>query len=166
MLLEELKTEILDAREQREKQIQESVERTDDTIIVISTNIPGEDKVPQGAFRVFTYGCVAVRGELSTHYIILDKDAAGYFSILSCSENPETAKKIAVQIEETTEAARLLDIDVYSNNGKQIGRKELGLPPRKCLVCDEPAVDCIRSANHGIDIVASKVEGMLRGFKY
>ena len=45
---------------------------------------------------------------------------------------------------------RLLDIDVIKSDGGKIARTEIGLPPRKCLLCGEDAPVCARSRAHTV----------------
>lgn len=82
------------------------------------------------------------------------------FYALSCPEGLDAAsfiKKLTVQIEETHPFGRLYDIDVYGMDGKGISRQELGLPVRKCLICDKDAKICGRSRSHSVEELQQKV---------
>ena len=53
----------------------------------------------------------------------------------------------AVEAENSMEAGRILDIDVLTSEG-QLSRLDMGLPPRRCLVCGESAKACARAGTH------------------
>lgn len=57
-------------------------------------------------------------------------------------------KRAAVEAENSMEAGRVLDIDVLTADG-QLSRLDMGLPPRKCLICGENAKACARAGAHG-----------------
>ncbi|MCX7781796.1 MAG: citrate lyase holo-[acyl-carrier protein] synthase, partial [Negativicutes bacterium] len=57
-------------------------------------------------------------------------------------------KCLAVALETEEVYGRLLDIDVFTADGRQISRHSLGLPERGCFVCPENAVDCMRAKRH------------------
>ncbi len=62
-------------------------------------------------------------------------------------------KSLLVRIEENLAIARLFDLDLLDAKGNKIGRTELGLPPRSCLLCQNPAHICARSRAHSIEDV-------------
>jgi triphosphoribosyl-dephospho-CoA synthase len=64
-------------------------------------------------------------------------------------------------MEEAFAAGRLLDVDVYDAAGRQVDRRSIGLPPRLCLACDQPAVDCIRAGRHSPGELAAAVSRLL-----
>ena len=59
-------------------------------------------------------------------------------------------KKTAMLIEENHTLGRCIDIDIYDNNtGEAISRRDMGIEPRRCYICSELAVNCVRSQKHG-----------------
>lgn len=160
MQLDELRSRLLTARDQRDE-IVEEYKFFEGSTLVLSTNIPGVNKLPDGICELFSSGCKAVKDRLNVSQVITGEDAAGLYMVCNCEEMSETAKRIAVWIEENLPAGRLLDIDIYKQ-GEQLGRREIGLPARKCIVCGDPAVDCIRSKKHDVHIITNQVEKMLQ----
>ncbi len=155
---------ILAAREAR----QELLDRhrgTFPAFIFLSLNIPGEEKSPPGSTEIFAWALARLKAALP-HLALLEKgnDRLGPFALLAVGQEATTLKRLCISLEESHPAARLIDLDVYDRSGIQIGRGSLGLPPRPCLVCHQPAVDCMRLGRHGYREVAARVEGLLAEF--
>ncbi|ADD68355.1 holo-ACP synthase CitX [Denitrovibrio acetiphilus DSM 12809] len=162
MQLEELKNKLLLARDSREQHLSEYLRTCSGSVVMISLNIPGQDKKPAGVLEIFQHACETVHEKLSAVDCVSVEDEAGYYAILMCSKDTEKTKRIAVEIEESSKAARLLDIDVYNANGEQADRKSLGLPPRQCLVCGQPAADCMRNKRHDANTIINAAEKLLK----
>ena len=56
---------------------------------------------------------------------------------------------------------RMLDIDVMDRQGEPVGREALGLPPRQCFVCRQPAAVCVSRKVHSREEVRQRVEELL-----
>jgi holo-ACP synthase CitX len=81
---------------------------------------------------------------------------------LVSSASGRKLKLLCVAIENANPLGRLLDIDIMEPGGRQISRSELGLPHRKCLICEAPAMECIRGGAHDLNQVHSRVLELLR----
>jgi triphosphoribosyl-dephospho-CoA synthase len=66
-----------------------------------------------------------------------------------------------VALEARDPAGRLLDLDVYRPDGTQVDRAQLGLPQRACLLCAEPARECIRAQRHSLAELQARVDTLL-----
>lgn len=73
--------------------------------------------------------------------------ATGPESLWRVEGDPVDVKLAAVAIEDSHALGRLFDLDVESEDGA-VTRSMLGLAPRRCLVCDDPARACGRSRRH------------------
>ena len=71
-------------------------------------------------------------------------------------------KTLMAAIEDGGGLGRLFDIDVLDAGGKQLSREDLGLPPRKCLLCEQPAHACARSRTHTVMELTEQIESILR----
>lgn len=91
-------------------------------------------------------------------------DALGPYAIIALAIDPQTAKQRCIELETAQPAARLIDLDVYSAAGVQVDRTSLGFAARSCLVCQAPAVDCIRLKRHTLDEVIAKTHELLSQF--
>lgn len=85
--------------------------------------------------------------------------ADGLAIFLLFSDDARQIKMHCVRLEQDMPLGRLLDIDVTDENGTPIGRAELGLPPRKCFLCEKNAAECVASGRHSPKEVATWVEG-------
>jgi len=79
-------------------------------------------------------------------------------------------KKTCCEIEDKHPLGRLMDIDVLSpdvmpgQTGHLVDRATLGLLPRPCLLCDQPARYCMRAHTHTLEELLCKVEQMVADF--
>ena len=76
--------------------------------------------------------------------------------------DPVTLKRLAVDIEESHPLGRLFDIDVFGDHPTAVGREALGLAPRRCLVCDRPAHECVRSKRHSLTAVRTSIATLIQ----
>ncbi len=67
-------------------------------------------------------------------------------------------KRRAVAFEETHPCGSLVDVDVTFPDGSAPGRRELELPPRRCVVCGGEAVPCVRGRAHAAEELRDAVE--------
>lgn len=167
MQLDELKNSILDAREKREQELKNCFLTEPSSVIMLSLNIPGKDKAPKGSIELFNWAFLTLTEQIDITIHIQQLDIAGHYGLFTSKMGPEDVKKIAVKVESSMPAARLLDIDVYDQNMRQISRTEIGLDQRICMVCDKPAVECIRTGNHAKDaVVQATIEQLSEFIKF
>ncbi len=70
-------------------------------------------------------------------------------------------KAACVAAERLLPGGRMLDIDVMDRQGEPVGRDALGLPPRQCFVCRQPAAVCVSRKVHSREEVRQRVEELL-----
>ena len=58
------------------------------------------------------------------------------------------AKKTACKIEDVHKLGRLFDIDVLTDEVQPISREQIGLSPRRCMLCGQEARFCMRNHTH------------------
>jgi triphosphoribosyl-dephospho-CoA synthase len=132
-------------------------------IVWITVNVPGPDKRPPGIDLVFGAAAAAAAARLPGVEVALQgADLLGPYLALFSSGVPADVKRAAIALEEAAPARRLVDIDVYDDAGLPVDRQLLGLPPRACLVCHEPARECIRLGRHDAGALAHAVAALLR----
>jgi holo-ACP synthase CitX len=150
------------AREARQAAIEQACrESGGGAIVFASTNVPGPGKWPPGIAGWFGDACEAVASRLPATRRGAGTDAVGPWALFAAAMPPSEVKRAAIRLEQELPAGRLLDLDVYSPGGHQADRASLGLPPRACLVCDLPAVECIRTKRHEAATLARAVAGLL-----
>ena len=166
MPYEKLRTELLATREHREQRRLQISKYLNQTLIQLSLNIPGPDKLPPGAEKLFGWGLRQVLELLPlVESYSHGADQLGPWALLGTGQNSRQMKRQTVALENATAAGRLLDIDVYQPDGQQLGRKELGLKARPCLICGAPAVDCIRLQRHPPAELKERIDELLKSFR-
>lgn len=78
----------------------------------------------------------------------LTSEATGPEALLVVDTDARALKRHLVALEDGHPLGRLWDVDVLDLDGQGIPRSQLGLPARGCLLCDQPAHACARSAAH------------------
>ena len=155
----------LRARETRQAVLSAALGLSGKPVIFLSLNIPGADKSPPGYAALFESMRAALVGDLPSLAMMNEgRDALGPFLIASLEMDVTELKKRCIALETASAAGRLIDLDVYAALGLQVDRQSLGLPGRPCLVCDQAAVDCIRSKRHPYNEVIGKVNELLAPF--
>jgi holo-ACP synthase len=79
--------------------------------------------------------------------------------------DPLELKRALAALEEAHPLGRLWDLDVLGPDRGSIPRTQLGLPPRRCLLCPEPAHACARSRAHPLAELLAAIEAKLEAFR-
>ena len=156
----------LDARDNRQDALAWALGRGHPATLFLALNIPGGDKTPPGAEALFLWMLNQLPAVLPG---IVESskfhDVLGPYAILGLDADPKMVKEACVHLETGHPSSRLIDLDVYSPDGQQVDRNALGLPGRTCLVCDQPAVDCIRAKRHSLHTVIHRDHELLAPFR-
>lgn len=158
--------EILEAREKRVKLQKELTNIFRTTLISFTLNIPGAQKNCADFKKVHELGDSLLEEELKKQNIkiihkVVNSTAAGIEAFLNVDEDVMLIKRITVSIEEKHKLGRLFDMDVLSKNGELISRSQLGLPERKCLLCNDSAKICGRSRKHSVEDLLNKIRKLV-----
>ncbi|MDD4540945.1 MAG: triphosphoribosyl-dephospho-CoA synthase, partial [Eubacteriales bacterium] len=99
--------------------------------------------------------CIYLRGQLLGQGFDITQeepcpDPAGdaYFFVLSAATDPYQLKTFTILLEEEFLWARVLDLDLYLSENRQVSRSDINSPERSCLICGEMAHVCSRSQRH------------------
>lgn len=94
---------------------------------------------------------------------LLERDAGpdGPWLMAGFSQSPQALKERCVYVEETFPDGRLLDLDVTAPGGEAVSRRDLGLSPRRCLICGRPAAECASRGLHPREAVLAKIQELL-----
>lgn len=157
--------DILKARDLRVQYQQYLLDKYCSAIVSYKLNIPGPIKYNSLIKQIFDEGLKSLKqvlGESSIEVVhektIYENSGPEYFAVFNGSSR--VIKKLTTNIEETHPLGRLYDFDVLDDQGKQISREELGIGPRKCLLCENNAFVCGRSRIHEISALTAKIESM------
>jgi len=149
MLYAKLRNEILTARDRRQRTLDQLVTGDSRTLVMLSLNLPGPDKSTPPLRRLFDWAEQQLKCRIEDLEAVSRRmDILGSWALYTSGLTAPAAKQIGCMIEESCPAARLLDIDVYADNGTAYHRHQLGHPPRPCFICPAPATECIRIGRH------------------
>lgn len=154
---------VLARREARQAEQAELARRTGAALICLTIVAPGPDKdgpAVRAAFEAGARACtdlLAARGWAERGRHATDAPT-GPELLLAVDADPAAVKAALVALEDAEPAGRLWDLDVVAGLGADglpliLGRRALGLPPRRCLVCDADAAACARSARHPLPVL-------------
>ncbi len=166
MLYGKLLAEILDARDVREEALYGAFDAARGGVVFASTSIPGPDKCPEGTETLFQWLLSSIRITLGPveWYTPVTYDALGPYAVFATPLPLEETKYACVEIEESHPTARLIDLDVYGADGNRVGRADLNMAPRRCLLCEDVASNCMRARRHDQESLNHYVSLLLKRF--
>lgn len=149
--------DILKAREWRFLLIKEMVASSHHPVALVKANIPGSDKNKSLAYLVVNlfHKYLLDNYQISREQFYESSD--GPFYLVEIVKLAKTLKMELIMVEDKHPLGRLVDFDVYEKIGN-ISRTHLKQEPRKCLICNLPAHQCIRSKAHQLIEIESKID--------
>lgn len=159
--------EMLDARERRVFRQQQLLEKYHSPLICFTMNIAGPVKNSALIRRGFDLGKRLLRERMDAAgikplYTEESHGATGNEAFYLLQEKPLAIKKITSEVEDESPLGRLFDMDVLRTDGQKVDRAELGLPPRRCLICGGPAKECSRSRRHSVEELSRRTREILQ----
>lgn len=158
--------QLLESRDRRAAHQKDLLEKfPGKSLICLTVQLPGPEKRNETSLKIADAGVAAVREAFTIDYeelMDLDTGYEGYFVV---SLPPLDAKRIAVGIEDTHPLGRLMDIDVLHvmpGLTGHLSRGDIGLPERRCLLCDRPARYCMRAKTHTTEELLAEIERLVR----
>lgn len=146
--------EILAARDRRLSKIRDLFGLHGKVLVVLMLNLPGIEKKRYP--RVFEEGMKGFEKiPFSRLFSEIDEESPAAFWVLE-GEAGEIKRETAA-LEEEHLLGRLWDFDVYTAPEKTIGRKDIGLPPRPCYLCERPAKECARGRLHSFEAIEEAI---------
>ena len=131
------------------------------TLLCLTVMLPGPVKRSDVSLKIASAAVSAVRSSFSPLFEELRDLDTGYEAYFMVDIDPISAKRQAVSLEETHPLGRLFDLDVITADGP-LGREELGLPVRKCLICGKPVRECMRTRAHSTQELLSAIDSVIR----
>lgn len=161
--------QVLDARERRAAKQKELLQRFGKTLICFTLNIPGPVKVWRELYAVFKAGDEQLRNAYCFLYVEDTSSEAGLERFYVVDADPLQVKQYCTAVEMLNKYGRLFDLDVLTPDGKKLDRADVGMPRRKCLLCDQDAAICGSRRAHTVQqlqqavrsITADSVESFL-----
>ncbi|MDU2066379.1 MAG: triphosphoribosyl-dephospho-CoA synthase CitG [Sporomusaceae bacterium] len=151
------------AKENRYNRQLSWLDRWQKTLVSITINMPGSIKDSWYSKELLDFAVAKVTEQapvLAAETVYL---ATGPEALLSVDAPGASVKEICATIEGASSFGRLLDIDVFTAEGELLSaREQRGL--RRCFVCNEPALFCMREASHSQADIRQGVEKLLYAF--
>lgn len=159
-------TELLAARDNRAARQRELLAAWPErTLLSLTVVLPGAVKRDERSLRVGEAGVAAVRETLQPLYEEIRDLGTGFEAFFIVAADRLAAKRRACRIEDTHPWGRLMDIDVLEADGDEtvhpISRIAVGLPERRCLLCDRPARECMRARTHSPEALQAALDAIL-----
>ncbi len=149
--MKNIRDKILDSREKRASIIKSRL-ASGDSVVSLRANIPGENKNIIEAYILINlfYPLLITNSDKQEFfessdgpfYLFTFKNTSGFF-----------LKERTKYLEESHELGRYVDIDVYQYN-YDISREV----KRKCILCDDLAVNCIVSRRHTVEELLNNIK--------
>ena len=153
--------ELLESRDRRAARQGELLEQYPGRVLLcLTVQLPGPEKRNTLSLRIADAGVKAVRESFTTAFEELKDLETGYEGYFIVEGKPLEVKKAAATLEDTHPLGRLFDLDVVGPEGP-IGRSSIGLPERRCLLCDKPARYCMRAKSHTTEELLAKINELV-----
>ncbi len=158
--------EMLEARERRVSRQQKLLAQYQTPVICFTMNIAGPIKNSPLIRNGFELGKRYLTEQLNSLHIRCvhseeTQEPTGNEGFYLIDADPLFIKEITCSIEDGSAVGRLFDMDVLKPDGKKTERSELGLAPRRCLICGGPAGECARSRAHTVEQLQAKTREIL-----
>lgn len=131
------------------------------SLLCLTVMPPGPLKRSAMSLKIASAAVEAVRGAFSPVFEEFRDLETGYEGYFIVDMDPLSAKKLAVELEETHPVGRLFDLDVIVDGPRPLGREELGLPSRECIICGRPVRECMRTRKHSTEELLSRIEAII-----
>ena len=157
--------QLLQARDDRyARQLALTKEWPDRTLVCLTVVLPGPVKRDARSLKVAEAAVTAVREVLAPVYkevYDLETGYEGYFIVDGALLD---VKKACCGIENEHPYGRLMDLDVIEPVGETVvpvSRDRVGEEPRRCLLCDRPARECMRAHTHSFGEIVQTIDKIL-----
>jgi holo-ACP synthase CitX len=157
--------QLLQARDDRyARQLALTKEWPDRTLVCLTVVLPGPVKRDARSLKVAESAVAAVREVLAPVYKELYDLETGFEGYFLVDAPLLDVKKACCGIENEHPYGRLMDLDVIEPVGETVvpvSRDRVGEEPRRCLLCDRPARECMRAHTHSFGEIVQTIDKIL-----
>lgn len=159
--------QLLESRDARARHQRELLERRPGhSLVCLTVQLPGPVKRNACSLAVARAGVEAVRMALAPVEEELKDLQTGYEGYFLVPQEPQALKRITCGIEDTHPLGRLMDLDVLGpGHPVPLSRESIGLSPRKCLLCNQPARYCMRLRTHSTEALLQEIERIVNNYQ-
>ena len=136
----------------------------DRTLVCLTVVLPGSVKRDARSLKVAEAAVAAVQEVLAPMYKDLRDLETGYEGYFLVDGALLDVKKACCEIENEHPYGRLMDLDVLERVGDTVvpvSRERVGEQPRRCLLCDRPARECMRAHTHTPAEISAAIDRIL-----
>ncbi len=158
---------LLASRDRRWQHKRELLEKHPDlSLVCLTVVMPGNVKRNDLSLAVARAAVQAVNDTFGDKVAKLEQcDLETGFEAYILLHTPLREAKAAVcRIEETHPLGRLFDLDVIRRDGTPVTREEIGLEPRRCIICGNEARYCMRNHTHSTEELQQRIAQMVNEY--
>ena len=142
--------DILAARDARVAR-QQAMQAAGGVLLSLTLVAPGAVKRSPLLDAIFAAALAALRPLVDDARARIEAvDDSGHHALYLLDGEARDWKTRMLALENRAPLSRLWDIDIIDRDGVAVSRRDLGLPPRRCLICDDDAKTCARERRHSI----------------
>ena len=157
--------ELLDSRDRRARRQGELLSQFPGrALLCLTVQLPGPEKRNALSLCVARAGVEAVEKLFNPVFKETNDLETGFEGFYIVDGQPLEVKKAAAELEDTHPLGRLMDLDVIGPEGP-VGRANIVLPERRCLLCDKPARYCIRAGSHTHEELMAKIKQLVSSYE-
>lgn len=155
--------DVLSSRDRRVRVRAETLARLGRPTITLTLVMPGPVKHCLFSRQIAAEARNRLGATLSAqdlaYEVVLSTDLpTGPETLISVASCARSLKVAMVALEDSHPLGRLWDLDVHDTDGSSLSRRDIGHPPRPCLVCGAVAHGCTRSRAHSLQSLYSEME--------
>ena len=159
------------------------------SLLCLTVQLPGPEKRNAHSLAIARAGVAAIRQSFQPDFEELRDLETGYEGYFLVAGDPLDVKRRCCQIEDTHPLGRLMDIDVLANMPtakanyfsqgfaknqfasanttptRIISRDDIGLAPRRCLLCENEVRYCMRAKTHTTSELLERIKQILEEYE-
>lgn len=157
--------ELLDSRDRRARRQGELLSQFPGrALLCLTVQLPGPEKRNALSLKIARAGVEAIEKRFNPVFKETNDLETGFEGFFVIDGQPLEVKKAAAELEDTHPLGRLMDLDVIGPEGP-IGRADIGLQERRCLICEKPARYCMRAGSHTHEELMAKIKQLVSSYE-
>ncbi|MBO6169648.1 MAG: citrate lyase holo-[acyl-carrier protein] synthase [Bacteroidales bacterium] len=158
--------QLLKSRDARARHQQDLLEQhPGGSVVCLTVQLPGPQKRSSTSLKIGRAGVKALSEAFPETEAEVHDLETGFEAYLCLPLPALELKRICCGIEDKHPLGRLMDIDVIAGGEGPLSRESIGLSPRRCLLCDNPARVCMRAHTHTHEELLHRIEQLTRAYK-
>ena len=126
--------------------------------------LPGPEKRNALSLKIARAGVEAIEKRFNPVFMETNDLETGFEGFFVIDGQSLEVKRAAAELEDTHPLGRLMDLDVIGPEGP-IGRADIGLQERRCLICEKPARYCMRAGSHTHEELMAKIKQLVSSYE-